>query len=56
MTVIKLVIAGILFVGAFVLFAVAPEAWGWQAEVFFAGIVAMAVSFLLPMTLASSRR
>jgi hypothetical protein len=56
MTVIKLVIAGILFIGGFVLFAVAPELSGWQAEVFFAGILCIAMSFGLPMTLASARR
>lgn len=56
MTVIKLVIAGILFVGGFVLFAVAPEVAGWQAEVFFGGIIAIAIAFILPMTLASTRR
>ena len=56
MTVIKLVIAGILFVGGFVLFGLAPEVLGWQAVVFFAGIICMALAFLLPMTLASARR
>ncbi|GAA4174508.1 hypothetical protein [Gryllotalpicola koreensis] len=49
MTVIKLVIAGIFFAGGFVLFAVAPELPSWQALVFFAGIVSIALSFALPM-------
>ena len=49
MTVIKLVIAGIFFVGGFVLFAVAPDLPSWQAPVFFAGILSIALSFGLPM-------
>jgi hypothetical protein len=49
MTVIKLVIAGIFFVGAFVLFAIAPDLPSWQAPVFFAGIISIALSFALPM-------
>ncbi|MFC4243274.1 hypothetical protein ACFOYW_07795 [Gryllotalpicola reticulitermitis] len=56
MTVIKLVIAGIFFIGGFVLFAVAPELPSWQAPVFFAGIVCIALSFGLPMTTATARR
>ncbi|GAA4187563.1 hypothetical protein GCM10022288_12720 [Gryllotalpicola kribbensis] len=53
MTVIKLVIAAIFFAGGFVLFAVAPELPSWQAPVFFAGIVAIALSFALPMNVFS---
>jgi len=53
MTVIKLVIAGIFFVGGFVLFAVAPELPSWQAAVFFGGILSIALSFGLPMNVFS---
>jgi len=53
MTVIKLVIAGIFFVGGFVLFAVAPELHSWEAPVFFAGIISIALSFALPMNVFS---
>ena len=53
MTVIKLVIAGIFFVGGFVLFAIAPELPSWQALVFFAGIVSIGLSFALPMNVFS---
>ena len=56
MTVIKLVIAGIFFIGGFVLFAVAPELTSWQAPVFFAGILCIALSFGLPMSAAPARR
>ncbi|GAA4166544.1 hypothetical protein GCM10022286_31330 [Gryllotalpicola daejeonensis] len=53
MTVIKLVLAAIFFVGGFVLFAVAPELQGWQAAVFFGGIVSIALAFALPMNVFS---
>ncbi|MCL2516279.1 MAG: hypothetical protein FWD85_12890 [Microbacteriaceae bacterium] len=53
MTVIKLVIAGILFLGGFVLMGYAPELSSWQAPVFFGGIIAVALSFALPMNVFS---
>ncbi|WP_022882748.1 hypothetical protein [Gryllotalpicola ginsengisoli] len=49
MTVIKLVIAGIFFVGGFVLFAIAPEVQGVESLLFFCGILAIALSFALPI-------
>jgi hypothetical protein len=49
MNAIKLVIAGIFFAGAFVLFAVAPILQSFQALVFFCGILSMALSFALPL-------
>jgi len=53
MNVIKLVIAGILFLGGFALMGYAPEVSAWQAPMFFAGIVSVAASFGIPIHLFS---
>lgn len=49
MTVIKLVVAGVLFMGSWVLMGVAPHVAGLEALIFFAGILAMALAFALPV-------
>lgn len=49
MTAIKLIISGVLFIGAWVLFYYAPAVSAFQGVLFFCGILAMALAFMLPL-------
>ncbi len=49
MNIVKVVIAGILFLGSWALFGYAPQVQGWEGVLFFAGIVSMSLSFALPI-------
>ena len=52
--IIKVVIAGIFFLGSWALFGYAVYAPdGWQAVTFFAGIISMALAFALPLNVFS---
>jgi hypothetical protein len=55
MTVIKLVISLILFVGGLALMGYAPEFPSWQAAGFLGGIIAVALAFALPMNVYAKR-
>jgi hypothetical protein len=49
MNVIALIVSGVLFLGGMALMGYAPELTAWQGLTFFGGIVAMALSFAIPM-------
>lgn len=49
MNVIALIVSGVLFLGGLALMGFASEFVGWQAITFFGGIIAMALSFGIPM-------
>ena len=51
MNVIALIVSGVLFLGGMALMGFAPEAIGWQGLTFFGGIVAIALSFGIPVHL-----
>lgn len=50
MNVVALIVSGVLFLGGMALMGYAPEATGWEGLTFFSGIIAMALSFWIPMT------
>lgn len=50
MNVVALIISMIFFIGGLLLMGYAPEMTSFQAPVFFAGILCVALSFGLPMT------
>ncbi|GAB3609699.1 MULTISPECIES: hypothetical protein [Humibacter] len=49
MKVVALVVSGVLFLGGMALMGYAPEVANWEGLTFFGGIIAMALSFALPM-------
>ena len=49
MNVIALIVSFVLFLGGLLLMGIAPELAGGQAFVFFGGIIAVALSFGLPI-------
>jgi hypothetical protein len=47
--VLALIVSGVLFLGAFVIFGYAAEApVGWQGITFFSGIIAISLSMAVP--------
>ncbi|WP_298228174.1 hypothetical protein [Gryllotalpicola sp.] len=53
MVIIKLIVAGVFFLGGWALFGVAHYVPGSEAVTYFAGIVAEALAFALPIHLFS---
>ncbi|GAB3797084.1 hypothetical protein GCM10028798_07790 [Humibacter antri] len=50
MNVVALIVSGVLFLGGLALMGYAPEVTDWESLTFLGGIIAMALSFWIPMT------
>jgi hypothetical protein len=49
MNVIALIVSGVLFLGGLALMGYAPEFTGWQGLTFIGGVIAIALSFAIPV-------
>ncbi|NNC13837.1 hypothetical protein HII28_18405 [Planctomonas sp. JC2975] len=53
MNVVALIVSFVLFLGGLALFGFADQVTGWEGVTFFAGIIAIALAFAIPVHVIS---